>query len=186
MKKTITFLTGAVLIILTLVISCNKDNSENLDPLVGKYIISSAKLTNDFNYNDSTYLPAGTDITAAINAALLSASPCADSLNTRLELKNNGQIWYTCQGEDNGIQNGTWIINTDRTELSLALNIPQGNSSVTANLKITNLKESALQVSGTTQILLPPEFFLPFGIDLTDSGVPGFQTVFDITITRIP
>ncbi|HLF33371.1 MAG TPA: hypothetical protein VI583_03980 [Cyclobacteriaceae bacterium] len=185
MKK-ILFLGLAVTIISAMLViqSCNNEDGPT-DPLVGKYIISAAVLMDPLVFQGDTVLAANTDMTAAINAALLTSAGCDNLANTRLELKNNGQIWYVCSGEDTGFSNGTWEINGDRTELSLALNIPQGSTTVTALLKITDLDEGTLKVSGTTTIPLPPEFFLAFGVDLTASGVPIFQTKIHIEITRM-
>ncbi len=183
LKYSLSFLALSVL----LLSACKKDNGTQVDPLVGKYIISSTKLTSPIIFSGDTVLPAGTDMTAAINAALLSSASCSTASDTRLELKENGQIWYDCQGENTSIQNGTWEINTARTELTLTLNIPeQGGLTATVPLKITNVKESALNVSGSTTLPLPPEFFLAFGVDLTTSGVPVFQTSIDNTITKTP
>jgi hypothetical protein len=187
MKKNIPLFFILILISVFLSLdSCNKDNQEQIDPLVGKYIISSATLTQPLVFQGDTVLASGTDMTLAINAALLSSASCTSAANTRLELKNNGQIWYDCEGENKSIQNGTWEINSARTELSLALNIPQGTSTVTAQLKITGLSESKLKVSGSTTLPLPPEFFTAFGVDLTTSGVLIFQTSMHIEITRMP
>ena len=186
MKKLILPLSVIVLIISFIIIdSCNKDNQVKIDPLVGKYIISSAKLSGPLTFQGDTLLPSETDMTAAINAALLSSASCTNMTDTRLELKNNGQIWYLCEGENKGIQNGTWNVNDSRTELTLTLNIPMDTSTVTVPLKITDISESQTKVSGTTTIPLTPEFFLPFGINLP-SGVTVQLTKMRIEITRMP
>ena len=188
MKRIATVLLAVFTVSLIFIISCSKDNPENTDPLVGKYVISSAKLTQPAMFGQDTLLPEGTDLTLAINAALLSSATCSNPANTRLELKNNGQIWYDCEGENSGFQNGTWEVTSDRTSLSLALNIPSptGTGTITANLTISDLQESASQVSGNTQIPLPASFFAALGVDV--SGFPNgiIPTLMSITITRMP
>ena len=188
MKRITTVLIGLLTVSMIFIISCSKDDTEKTDPLVGKYVISSTKLTKPAVYQNDTLLAEGTDITLGINAALLSSASCSNVANTRLELKNNGQIWYDCAGEDTGIQNGTWEVTTDRTSLSLALNIPNplGSGTVTANLTITDLQESTLQVSGNTSIPLPASFFAGLGIDITNYPTAIIPTSFSITITRTP
>ena len=185
MKRIIPASCGAIILALLTLYACNK-SSVSIDPLVGKYVISSTTLANDFIYNKDTLLPAGTDLTVAINAALLASASCSNPVDTRLELKNNGQIWYDCEGENNNKQNGTWEINAARTELTLTLNVPINSINAAVPLKISNLQVSAIQVSGSTTIPLPPDFFLAFGVDLTKSGVPVFQTAIHIEITRTP
>jgi hypothetical protein len=185
MKKILLLAIASTLLsAIVLLPSCNKED-EPKDPLVGKYIISSAVLSEPLTLGD-TVLASETDLTIAINAALLSDAGCNDMANTRLELKDGGEIWYVCVGEGTGFSNGTWEINADRTVLSLALNITQGSASVTIPLNITELDEGIIKVSGNVQIPLPPEFFLVLGIDVTGSGVPIYQTKIHIEITRIP
>ncbi len=186
MKKIFQFAIITVGLSLIILSSCKKDKTGSVDPLVGKYIISSAVLSQDLINEGDTILPAGTDLTVAINAALLSSASCSNAADTRLELKSNGQIWYDCEGENSSIQNGTWEINSDRTQMNLYLNIPYGTTEQTVDLLIKNLNESSTGVSGTTTIPLPPEFFAAVGLDLSQSGVAAFQTVMNITITRTP
>jgi hypothetical protein len=188
MKKITTVFLTALTLSLVFIISCSKDDPGKTDPLVGKYIISSTVLTQPAMYQGDTVLAAGTDITLGINAALLSSASCSNVSNTRLELKNNGQIWYDCEGENTGIQNGTWEITTDRSSLSLALNIPNpvGTGTITANLTISDLQESALQVSGNTSIPLPASFFAGLGVDVSNYASAIIPTSFEITITRVP
>jgi hypothetical protein len=169
--------------ILSIFSACDNKEEETVDPLVGKYIISDASLASDLIYQDNVVLPGGTDLTSAVNVALLGDAGCTNAANTRLELKNNGQIWYVCETEGNEMQNGTWQINELRTELTLALNI-QGN---VVPLNITGLQESSNKASGTVNGLpLPPEFFLAVGVDLTGSGVPVFQVNLFIEISKVP
>ena len=86
------------------------------------------------------------------------------------------------------MQNGTWEINTERTTLSLVLNIPNpvGDGTVAAPLTITDLQESTVQVSGSTKIPLPADFFALLGVDTTKYNITVIQTMMSITITRMP
>ena len=188
MKRIATVLLAVFTFSLLFIISCSKDNTEVIDPLVGKYIISAAVLTQPVTYQQDTILKSGTDLTLAINASLLSSASCANAANTRLELKNNGQIWYDCEGENTGMANGTWEVNEKRDTLSLALNIPSptGTGTVTADLTISDLQESTAQVSGNTRIPLPKDFFTSLGLDVSKYSIIVIQTYMSITITRMP
>ncbi len=186
MKKSFQILIFTAGLFLIILASCKKDKTESADPLVGKYIISSAVLSKPLLYQGDTILPEGTDLTAAINAALLSSASCSNAADTRLELKNNGQIWYDCEGENSSIQNGTWEINSGRTQMTLYLNIPYGSTQQTVNLTITDLNESSTGVSGSTTIPLPPDFFQALGVDLSGTDILVLQTTIDISITRTP
>jgi hypothetical protein len=186
MKKLILPLFSVTLIsIFFIIYSCNKDSQVKIDPLVGKYIISSATISSPLVLGSDTLLQSGTDLTVPINAALLSSAACSNVINTRLELKDNGQIWYVCEGESKEKQNGTWEINDTRKELSLTLNMKQNGIDSTVPLKISDLIESTLKVSGTTTVPLPPDFFAAIGITLP-SGIFVVQTSIHIEITRMP
>jgi hypothetical protein len=186
MKKLILPLFSVLFIAVFFIIdSCKKDTPVKADPLVGKYIISSATISSPLIVQGDTLLPSGTNLTLPINAALLSSAACTNVINTRLELKDNGQIWYVCEGESNEKQNGTWEINSARSELSLTLNMKQNGIDATVPLKISDLSISYTKVSGSTIVPLPPDFFAAIGITLP-TGIFVVQTSIHIEITRMP
>ena len=109
-------------------VSCGDDDGNggaDPDALVGTYVISSAVLTDDLlaPASQAVILDAGTNITFALFAAFLIEANCNDLANARIELKVDGQIFYTCLNEGTSFANGTWSINTDRTQLNLVINI---------------------------------------------------------------
>ncbi|HBH24710.1 MAG TPA: hypothetical protein DDY13_14980 [Cytophagales bacterium] len=105
--------------------SCNDDNNDNsTDPLVGIYTFSSATLSDDIEVDGNVALPAGTDFTALISSALLGSANCNDPADSRVELREDGTIWFFCAGDEGSAQqNGTWEVNGSRTQLTLTINI---------------------------------------------------------------
>jgi len=154
----------AILLASTLLISCGGDDEGDEEPevdnLVGSYVINSAILLNDLEAGGVTYYenPDGTDITAEMEGALLSASPCTNAEDTRLELTEDGVVFYNCEGSNESLQNGTWSIDEERIRLTLILNIP--TSPVPVQLNMFELDETSTSIAGTINNLpLPAETF---------------------------
>jgi hypothetical protein len=167
-------------------ISCNKDE-EDQDPLVGKYQLANVQLANAFILADTIAIPQGQDVTPLMQSVLFGAVNCNNTLNTRIELKENGQIFLSCEGEDKSIQNGTWSINGQRTELSLTINISfdQGATTMPFPLVLSGFTETANSISGVIQgVPLPPLIFMALGLNLTGAGVPFYPINLSMTLIK--
>jgi len=107
------------LIILTF---CSKDDDPEVSKFVGNYSISEAQLASALviptvQMGDYT-IPANTDITAVIQAALLNSVTCTPS-DSYIEIREDKSIYLSCKGE-NAILAGTW---EEVSESSLILNL---------------------------------------------------------------
>jgi hypothetical protein len=186
------FLTVAAVVIL--ISNCSKDSSKTASPYIGNYVFSEAKTTAPINIPvrtpivDSTTItfPAGTDITGAIEAALLSAIECTGQA-TYLELRADNSIYYSCQG-NNALNAGTWEeVSTSATELILNLNstvVPPSGVSLT----ISNVVLDAAGISGVTTVPLPKEMIaasLPEGVTLHPNAPAYFVVTFSIKFTKV-
>jgi len=164
--------------------SCDEKNEE-VDPLVSKYVFTSA------TFNEAVTItvqqvemefPAGSDASLFVGPGILGAAPCDDLQNAAIELKENGTTFYTCLGESNELQMGTWQINSARTILTLNISTPQ-----TFSLNITGLDIKTNSFSGTVE-----NFPLPInaGVELGGSlpgGFVNYQTgSVEVTFTKVP
>ena len=174
----------ALFAFLFLFISCSDDDEAaepEADSLVGLYQLVSATLQTDIiGIGDSLLIPAGTDITEGISAALLADAPCSDDANTRVELLDGGTLNYTCLNEDTTEPNGVWSINDDRTILNLTINIPDSPTPVPLNL--TDLVESSTRIEGTvTDLPLPNSVF---GLVIEETGALALSVTVDLQFDK--
>ena len=169
-----------------LLATCNKDKDEEVDPIVGVYTFTSATLNESVTITVPVYgsitFPAGYNAELFITEGLLGAAPCDDSTNAAVELKSDGKTFYTCRNEDNEQQMGTWLINTERTILTLNISNPQPFS-----LTISDLNLTPTSFSGTVENFpLPIDANYELGDDLPGGGV-NYQTAsVDLTFTKVP
>ena len=86
-------------------------------------------------------------------------------------------------GETNEAQMGTWLINTDRTILTLNISNPQA-----FGLTISDLTITANSFSGTVENFpLPKDSDYELGEDLPEGGGPNYQTAsVDLAFTKVP
>lgn len=175
-----------VAILALMLVTCEKKKDEEVDPLVGTYSFTSAT----FNETVSMKTPLGNvqfppdfDASFFISDGLLGAAPCDNSDSAAVEIKSDGKIFYACRGEENEEQMGTWLINTDRTILTLNISNPQPFS-----LTISDLIISVNSFSGTVENFpLPKDSEYELGEDLPEGGGPNYQTAsVDLTFTKIP
>lgn len=175
-----------IAIIALLMVTCEKKKEEEVDPLVGTYTFTSATLNDTVNMKlqglDIVIYP-GTNAALFVTEGLLGAAPCDDSTNTAVELKSDGKIFYTCLGETNEAQMGTWLINTERTILTLNLINPQPFALTVSDLIIT-----ANSFSGTVENLpLPVDASVELGANLPGSSIPNIQfKSIDLAFTKVP
>jgi hypothetical protein len=130
-----------------------KDDEEEVSQFVGDYSISEAKLASDLviptvemgNYT----FPANTDITAAIQSALLKSITCTPASDTYIELREDNSIYFSCKGAS-AINAGTWE-EVSASSITLNLNataIPP----IGFSLLITDAVVDATGISGKTSV----------------------------------
>ena len=181
------FLHGLFLVaIALLMVSCEKNKEEEIDPLVGVYTFTPPATLNDTVqmkvpvFGNIIMMP-GNDASILVSEGLLGAAPCDDSTNAAVELKNDGKAFYACMDEDNEAQLGTWLINTERTILQLNISNPQA-----FQLQISNLNITPTSFSGTVENFpLPKDASVELGEDLPGGGGPNIQfKSLDLTFTK--
>ena len=123
---------GILLFGITIFNSCDnggdKDPEPELYDLSGVYIFNEAILQTSLEIPGLPIsIPAGTDITDEMSNGLLAEAPCNDQANGAIELKSNFKLFFTCIGENNELDAGTWSIDDARTELTLNLSVSSGN-----------------------------------------------------------
>lgn len=130
--------------------ACGDDDSDDgptVDPLVGAYSLNKVTLNEEVTFMGVVY-PAGSDITAVVEAALYTESPCASGPNTVIDMRANFEIYYDCLNEATAAERfGTWTITENRENLTLNLIIVGNNFP----LVITNLIENAASIQGEIQ-----------------------------------
>ena len=188
-KKSILKIAGIIISVMCLVpmftVSCDKDENGEADPLVGKYTFTGASF-NDTVYakidgNYVTFLP-GTDASLFVRNGILKEAPCDNMENAAVDLRENGNTYYICLGETNEEHMGTWIINSERTELTF--NISSIQPAIA--LIIKNLEISETQFKGmVTNFPLPKDNAYELGEQLP-GGLPNFQQAsVDVTFSRV-
>ena len=179
---------------IVLISNCSKDSSKTASPFIGNYVFSQAKTAAAINIpvivpnvgSTTITIPVATDITPAIEAALLGAITCT-SPPTYLELRSNNSIYYSCAGS-NAVNAGTWN-EVSATELILNLNstaVPSSPSGI--QLTITNIVTDASSITGVTTVPLPKAmiaFSLPEGVTLDTTAPDFFVVTFSIKFTKV-
>jgi hypothetical protein len=165
--------------------SCHDNKEKEPDPLVGNYIFSGAVFeeTVSIKIQDvfQTFDP-GSDASAFVSEGMLGAAPCVDSTNAAIAFRADGKSFYICLGETNESQMGTWIINSDRTMLTLYIGNPMAFA-----LEIGNLNLTETVISGTVENFpLPLTTAVALGVPFGDPPTPNIQ-VKEVTVefTRI-
>ena len=148
------------------------EDAEASEPLLGVYTISKSVLSSDAtSANGAAVIPSGTNITSAIVTAFLSEIDCNSSANKAIEIAENNIINFICRYENVSQEQGSWVINLARTELTLTLLI-QGNL---VPLKLTSLVESSSKISGhVASIPVPPSLLAsidPLFAGVTDQAI---------------
>lgn len=139
--------------------SCKDDEEPEVDPFVGEYVITKASIsepleliTNELGPDNPLTVPAGTDITAMIQAALLGEIECEPE-NTLIELREDYSIHFSCTTSMEGFSAGTWEEESE-TVLILYLNStavpPLG-----ITLTVTDVELDGNKLKGTSQVPIP-------------------------------
>jgi hypothetical protein len=175
----------ALLAIPVLIISCNEDDGDEPDPLVGIYVFSKATFgeTVNIKIQDITVtFNSGDDASSFVAEGLLGAAPCDDSTNAAIEFRENGDSYYVCLNETNESKMGTWMINPDRTTFTLNISNPR-----TLSVDIVNLNITETTIAGTVENFpLPLTTSAELGAMIGDPPTPNFQVKeVDVSFTRM-
>lgn len=170
-----------------LITACSDDDDEpEVSPFVGNYVITNAVLTEALVIpivevpvvGDEIVLPAGFDITAAIQAALLDNVDCDSADKSWIELRADESMYMSCEGA-NALNAGTWE-EVSPTELKLSMNstaVPP----IGFVLNVTNIVENNTTLSGLTSVPLPQPMvaaLLPEGLELAPDAPEIFMAYF--------
>jgi uncharacterized lipoprotein NlpE involved in copper resistance len=176
---------GIILMVPLILVDCDNKDDKEPDPLVGNYVFSGATFEETVIIKiqdvDTTFDP-GSDASAFVSEGLLGAAPCDNSTNAAIAFRADGKSFYICLGETNESQMGTWIINADRTVLTLYIGNPMA-----FGLEIGNLNLTETVISGTVENFpLPLTTAVELGMTFGDPPTVNIQ-VKEVTVefTRV-
>jgi len=175
----------AIILMSVIFIACNDKNDKEPDPLVGNYIFSHAtfeetvSITIDGNLR---IFDPGSEASAFVSQGLLGAAPCVDSTKAAISFRKDGKSFFICRGESNESQMGTWIINEDRSVLTLNISNPMPLA-----LDIIDLNLTETVISGTVNNFpLPLSADAPLGALIGNPPHANFQVKkVSVEFTRI-
>jgi len=167
------------------IVSCDKKDEEEPDPLVGTYVFSGATFgeTATIKIQDvSVTFNAGDNASIFVSEGLLGAAPCDDSTNAAVEFRKGGKSYYVCLNETNESQMGTWDISPDRTTFTLNISNPRSFA-----LDIVNVSITETTISGTVENFpLPLTTAAELGAMIGDPPTPNYQVKkVNVTFTRV-
>jgi hypothetical protein len=174
---------------LALFTGCNDDDDEVVSPFVGNYVISKATVAETLSIptNEMGTIPiaTGTDITAAIQAALLSSVTCSSADKSWVELREDMSMYMSCEGT-NELNAGTWE-EISLTELKLNMNnaaIPTSPTGFVLN--VTNIVQNNNTLTGKTTVPLPKEMVAGMIAPLTlaASAAPIYMVTFSLEFSK--
>jgi hypothetical protein len=144
-----------ILASLLIIAGCKKKEGEDISLFIGNYVISDASLvtalTVPTNELGNVPIPVGTDITEALQMALLNSLDCESPADSYVEIRADKSLYLSCMLED-PVNAGTWE-ELSATSMKLNLNataIPPSGFSLT----ITDIVVNANGISGKTNIPL--------------------------------
>lgn len=166
----------AFIVSIAIITGCKDDPPEEVSSFVGNFVISHAEVATTTLLmtveGPQIPVPAGTDITTAIQNALLSSVDCSSADKSYVELREDNSIYMSCEGQ-NEINAGTWE-EVSATELKLNLNhtaIPGSPTGMV--LSVTEIVKNATGWTGKTSVPMPKEMFAPillgFGFTIADT-----------------
>ena len=193
MKK-LKFSSLFILVISVLLFSgCKDDDTPEVSPFVGNYVISKAILAEAVTIpivevpgiGDKIVLPAEYDITEAIQGSLLSQVNCSSADKSWVELREDNSMYMSCEGA-NELNAGTWE-EISATELKLNMNNAAIPSSPTGFvLNVTDIVQANNTLSGQTSVPLPKEMVAEMikPLSLAASAPPVFMVKFTIEFIK--
>lgn len=184
---------AALVLSLTLFSGCSDDDTPEVSPFVGNYVISKAVLAEALtipiepvpNIGDKIVVPVGYDITAAIQGSLLSQVNCSSADKSWVELRENKSMYMSCEGT-NELNAGTWE-EISATELKLNMNNAAIPSSPTGFvLNVTDIVQNNNGLNGKTSVPLPKEMVAAMVAPLTlaASAPPVFMVTFTLDFLK--
>ena len=142
------------------IIACSKSDSSNVSDYAGNYVISNAETAEPLAITTvemgAFSIPAGTNITTAIQTALLSSVSCSSASKSWVELRSDNSMYLSCQGT-NEVNAGTWE-EVDATTLKLNMNstaIPTSPTGIV--LTATDIVKTGSNFRGKTSVPIPKE-----------------------------
>lgn len=151
----------------------NDDDEPAVDELVNTYQFTSATFGEATviainNPADQTMLvPAsfavGDDGTLFLVGAIEGAAECAEGVDVGIELREDGTSFYVCNGDGVEDQQGTWVVNPDRSVFTLSI------TSLGVDVILDPWTLTSTTLSGTATIPLP--------FDATVDLTTGEQTI---------
>lgn len=136
------------------------DDGTEVSPFVGDYVIDEARTTVALEITTNEIgafsIPANTDITQAIQAALLSAVDCSSPTKSYIEMREDETLYLSCEGA-NPLNAGTW---EELSATSIKLNM--NNAAIPASpsgfvLTVTDIAMSNTNLVGETTVPIPKE-----------------------------
>ena len=154
--KTLNFKGLLIIISLCILTTDCKDGEKEVSKFIGDFVISKAGLTEALIVPTveagNITINVGTDITQAIQSALLSAVNCSSADKSYVELREDNSLYLSCEGL-NPLNAGTW---EEVSPTSLKLNM--NSTAIPPNgfvLTVTDIVEDASGLTGITSVPLP-------------------------------
>ncbi|MCJ7446572.1 MAG: hypothetical protein MUO72_02660 [Bacteroidales bacterium] len=158
--KTLNFrLLAIILASFILIPGCKDKDEKEVSKFVGNFVISEAKLAEALTVPivevpGNLTVPVGTDITQAIQTALLSAVNCSSPDKSYVELREDFSMYFSCEGL-NPLNAGTWE-EVSATSLKLNMNSAAIPSLPTGFvLTVTDIVKVTGGLTGITSVPLP-------------------------------
>ncbi|MBW6501327.1 MAG: hypothetical protein K0B05_08040 [Bacteroidales bacterium] len=184
------------LMVITLALSvtltgCKKKDDPEVSKFVGNFVISKAELAEALTVPTvemgNITVPISTNITVAIQTALLGAVTCSSPDKSYVELREDFSMYLSCEGAD-ALNAGTWE-EVSATSVKLNLNSTAIPSSPTGFvLTVTDVVEISGGLSGVTSVPLPKEMIsnmiAPMTLTLSPTAPDIFIAVFSIEFIR--
>lgn len=166
---------------------CSSSDDEVVSPYVGNYVIAKASTADPLNVPTTQMgtipIPAGTDITLAIQQALLSQVTCTST--PLVELRKDFSMYISCNGS-NALNAGTWQ-EISATEIKLNMNSAAVPSAPTGiSLNVTNVVKTTTSLKGKTSVPLPKAMvgaMLPPPLTLASTAPEVFIVTFNLEFT---
>ena len=185
--KTMNFkLLAIMLISLGFISSCGEDKVK-VSLFAGDYVITEALVAEQFTVPvegiGDIPIAANTPVTAAIQAALLSAVDCSSADKTYVELREDLSIFLSCEGA-NPLNAGTWS-EVSATELKLNLNStavpPLG-----ITLTVKDVVKDGTILTGNSTIPMPKAFIAALIVPetLAETAPPVFTVKISLKFTQ--
>ncbi len=163
MKTSKLFLLTFLSVSLVFLSSCKDDPVDEVNSYVGDYIITKATISEPLvlqtNESGELIVPAGIDITAMIQDALLSAIDC-DAANSIIELREDFSLYLSCSSSMEEIDAGTWE-EQSATVILLNMNstaIPSSPTGIVLTVTDVSLIGNAL--TGTSSVPVAEEMLI--------------------------